>query len=61
METVNQKGKFIDNHISKKESCNLYAIDLFFVEVVYCPESNSITEIRSFKYGHLLDKYSFKI
>jgi hypothetical protein len=30
----------------------------FFVEVVYDPEHNVITEVRSFKTGHLLDKYS---
>jgi hypothetical protein len=56
MEAVNQYGTFIDNHVSKTERCNLYAIHKFFVEVVYNPEFNSITEIRSFKTGHLLDK-----
>ena len=58
MDTVNQCGKFLDNHITEIEKCNLYAIDMFFVEVVYNSESNSITEIRSFKTGELLDKYS---
>jgi len=58
MEAVNKYGIFLDNHITKKEKCNLYAIDRFFVEVVYNPEKNKIVEFRSFKTGHLLDKYS---
>ena len=58
MEVVNQQGTFIDNHISETERCNLYAVDMFFVEVVYNPQFNTITEIRSFKTGYLLDKYS---
>ncbi|WP_411895722.1 hypothetical protein [Winogradskyella sp. A2] len=58
MEAVNQYGTFLDNHVTTKERCNLYAIDMFFVEVVYNAEHNSITEIRSFKTGHLLAKYS---
>lgn len=58
MEAVNQHGTFPDNHITKTERCNLYAIDKFFVEVVYDPKQNVITEVRSFKTGYLLDKYS---
>ena len=58
MEVVNQKGQFIDNHVTKSEKCNLYSVDMFFVEVVYNSETNTITELRSFKTGHLLDKYS---
>ena len=34
---------------------NCYAIDKFFVEVVYDAQYNVITEVRSFKYGHELD------
>ena len=41
-----------------KLKCN--AIYKFFVEVVYDAENNTITEVRSFKYGHSLDKYSGK-
>ena len=52
-------GAFLDNHITEKEKCNCYAIDMFFVEVVYDAEHNVITELRAFKTGHLLDKYSF--
>ena len=32
-----------------------YAIDMFFVEVVYDAKHNKITEVRCFKEGHLLD------
>ncbi|SFC61851.1 hypothetical protein SAMN04489722_1034 [Algibacter lectus] len=58
MEAVNQNGVFLNNLISDTEKCNLYAIDLFFVEVVYNSSLNKITEINSFKTGYLLDKYS---
>ena len=51
-------GEFLDNHITKDEKCNVYALGKFFVEVVYDGEHNVITELRSFKTGHLLDKYS---
>jgi hypothetical protein len=58
MEAVNQYGTFLDNHVTEKERCNLYPIDKFFVEVVYDAEHNTITELRSFKTGYLLDNYS---
>jgi len=58
METVNQLGVYLDNHITKDEKFNLYAINLFFVEVCYNSVENSIVEIKSFKSGHLLDRYS---
>jgi hypothetical protein len=61
MEAVNQLSTFLDNYVSKTERCNLYAIDKFFVEVVYNSELNSITEIRSFKTGKILDKYSIDL
>jgi hypothetical protein len=61
MEAVNQLGTFLDNYVSQTERCNLYAIDKFFVEVVYNPEFNSITELRSFKTGKTLDKYSINL
>jgi hypothetical protein len=61
MEAVNQLGTFLDNYVSQTERCNLYAIDRFFVEVVYNPQLNSITEIRSFKTGKTLDKYSIDL
>jgi len=52
------KGVFLDNHITKTEKINCYAIDMFFVEVVYDAKQNKITEVRCFKEGHRLDKYS---
>ena len=50
-------GFFLDNHITTKEHWNCYAIDKFFVEVVYDGEQNVITEVKSFKSGYSLDKY----
>jgi hypothetical protein len=58
METVNQQGIYLDNHITKYEKFNLYAINMFFVEVCYNSLENKISGIKSFKSGHLLDKYS---
>ena len=58
METVNQLGIYLDNHITKNEKFNLYAIDMFFVEVCYNSLENKISGIKSFKSGHLLDRYS---
>ena len=49
---------FLDNHISKTEALSYYAIDMFFVELVYCVDKNKIVEARSFKSGHSLDKYA---
>ena len=60
MEAVNQYGTYLDNYFGNGERCNCYAIDKFFVEVVYNAEHNTITEVRSFKSGHSLDKYSAK-
>ncbi len=51
------EGTFLDNHITKTERCNCYAIHKFFVEVVYDAEQNTITEVRSFKTGKELNKY----
>ena len=59
--TVWEKGVFLDNYITKDIKINCYAIDKFFVEVVFDAEHNVITEVRSFKYAHSLDKYAPKI
>ncbi len=56
--TVWDKGIFLDNYVTDKERINCYAIDMFFVEVVYDSEEIKIVEVRSFKEGYLLDKYS---
>ncbi|MDA9069437.1 hypothetical protein N9K07_01630 [Arenitalea sp.] len=42
MEAVNQYGTFLDNHIGNGERCNCYAIDNFFIEVVYDAEHNTL-------------------
>lgn len=60
MEAVNQYGTFLENYITQDIKINCYAIDKFFVEVVYDAEHNTITEVRSFKYGYSLDKYAPK-
>ena len=60
MEAVKQYGTFFDNYTGNGERCNCYAIGNFFIEVVYDSVHNTITEVRSFKYGHSLDKYSAK-
>jgi len=57
MDTVNQFGTFIHNYYDDKERCNLFAIDMFFVEVAYHLKHNRIKEIRAFKHGHRLDRY----
>ena len=58
METINRQGVYLDNHITKDEKFNLYAINMFFVEVCYNSLENKITNIKTFKSGHLLDRYS---
>ena len=58
LESVYLIGSFLDNHITTKERCNLYALDMFFVQITYDTETNSLTDIKSFKTGCLLDKYS---
>ena len=59
--TIWDKGTFLDNYITQDIRINCYAIDKFFVEVVYDGKQNTITEVRSFKYGKELDKYTPKI
>jgi hypothetical protein len=54
----NQQGVYLDNHITKDEKFNLYAINMFFVEVCYNSLENKISGIKSFKSGKLLDRYS---
>ena len=58
METVNQLGVYLDNYFTKDEKFNLYAINMFFVEVCYSSLENKISNIKGFKSGHLLDRYS---
>ena len=51
METINRQGVYLDNHITKDEKFNLYAINMFFVEVCYNSLENKITNIKTFKSG----------
>jgi len=55
--TVFGKGVFLDIHISERETLNCYAIDMFFVELVYDFQVNQINDVRSFMSGPCLDKY----
>lgn len=59
--TVIDKGVFLDNHVSQTETLNCYAIEMFFVELVYDSNLNQIVDVRSFKSGWCLDKYSSNI
>ena len=59
--TIIEQGTFLDNYITEDIRINCYAIDKFFVEVVYDGKQNAITEVRNFKYGHELDKYSINL
>lgn len=54
---VVDKGTFIDNYVTNDIRMNCYAVERFFVELVYCPEKNKIIEVRSFNSGIDLDKY----
>lgn len=56
--TVWEKGVFLDNYVTKDVRINCYAIDMFFVEVHYDAEHNTITDVTAFKTGKDLDKYS---
>lgn len=56
--TAVDKGTFLDNYVTADIRMNLYAIDKFFVELVYDGEENKIVEVRSFKSGSELEKYT---
>jgi len=51
-------GVFLDNHMSTTEMLSCFAIDMFFVELVYDVDKNKIMDVRSFISGWCLDKYS---
>ncbi|WP_397301846.1 hypothetical protein [Nonlabens ulvanivorans] len=55
---LNKSGIFVDNFINGSQRFNLYAIAKFFVEVEYSVKENRIINLRAFKTGDLLDKYS---
>ena len=54
-------GTFLDNFVTKDIRMNLYAVDKFYVELIYNSEINKISEIRSFKKEIHLDKYTIHI
>ncbi len=45
LSAVWDKGIFLENHISKTEKINCYAINMFFVEVVYDAKKRPILKI----------------
>ena len=51
LKTVWDIGEFIDNHISIDGIKNLYAINKFYVEVVYDANNNKIIGVERFKTG----------
>jgi hypothetical protein len=52
-----QKGKFLDIHIDGNTKYLLYAIDMFFVEVIWDNKKDEIIGIGQFKEGDSLDRY----
>ena len=53
------KGKFLDIVIEGNSKYVLYAIDMFFVEVIWDNEKDEIIGKGTFKEGDSLDKYSY--
>ena len=56
-ETVFAKGKFLDIVIEGNSKLVLYAIDMFFVEVIWDNEKDEIIGKGTFKEGDSLNKY----
>jgi hypothetical protein len=46
MEMVNQFGEYLVSRDYYRHKHNLYALPGFYVEVVYDPDDNSITDVR---------------
>ncbi|MHA7056058.1 hypothetical protein ACWGOQ_0002485 [Aquimarina sp. M1] len=55
---VNKQGAFSDIYITNLNRFNPSAIKKFFTEVIYNSDTNTITELRSFKTSILLNKDS---
>lgn len=53
-----KEGAFLNYRLEDNLRYALYAVDMFFVEVEYNNNKNKIQNVRSFKCGDLLDKYS---
>ena len=57
-DTVFSKGRFLDIVIEGSSKYVLYAIDKFFVEVIWDEEKDEIISKGVFKEGNSLDRYS---
>ena len=55
---VFSKGRFLEIYIESNNKLVLYAIDLFFVEVLWNIQKDKIINLGAFKCGQALDKYS---
>ncbi len=57
-------GRFLTNRRGPYFMCNLYAVDSFYVEVLYHQESNTIADVTGFedteKLSEYLDEISLK-
>ncbi|MCF7559421.1 hypothetical protein L3X39_02140 [Sabulilitoribacter multivorans] len=56
--TVVDRGTFLDNYVTTEIRLNLYAVDKFYVELSYDGKQNKVVEVRSYKSGIHLDKYT---
>lgn len=56
-QTIWEIGKHIETLQQDGKTYLLYAINDFFVEVIYCDRTNSILSKNQFKQGEPLDKY----
>lgn len=57
-DTVFTKGTYLDVIVEGNIRFALYALDMFFVEIEYDNVHNKILNLKSFKTGHLLDKFA---
>lgn len=57
-EIIWDEGNYIDSRITDNCKINLYAIDMFYVEVYFDLTTNAAIKKVSFKYGERLDHYS---
>lgn len=57
-DTIFSKGRFLDIYLKGNTKYVLYAIDMFFVEIIWDIGKDEIIGKTSFKYGQALDKYS---
>ncbi|UCD62379.1 MAG: hypothetical protein JSV59_02800 [Flavobacteriaceae bacterium] len=52
------KGKFLNIHFNGNNKYVLYAVDMFFVEVIWDIAEDEVIGLGQFKEGYSLDKYS---